>query len=256
MIFFTTIHHLDKWHYLNSKNIRKYLSAYPYLQNGNYYAVCFYCHNPIRLVGRLNAKTNEVTYYGVHSKKLIPGFSVFDQTKLSHCLYKNNPSTFVLDPLKQKSLDVNQVNLDSLRKDLTYYTGFYFSKKLTYSFLLRNQKAFEYRDVDQYNFPFVLLLVAKSVSLNYRKVANPRLKYAIDNNADYFQVSSSSQIVPLFKNADLIMSFEEQELAKNQLPLLHVRIYEILDGTKNLICESHIFAKMFNNLIDKERTEI
>ena len=255
MKVFCTIHHLNSWHYITVQNVHKYLSSYPYLQDGNYFAVCAYCHNPIRIVQRAKNNSSQPILYGSHTKSIVPGFSNFDHDKLDHCLLKENISNMVLNPLATTTLNISRINTAVLRKDLTYYTGIYFSNKLTNRILQEHNNVFAYRHADYYNLPFTLLLATEHLKLNYRKIANPRFISAIESNSRLFNVSETNQIIPIDEGATLEMHFENPTISKSGFPSLDIFISESQDNYSHRIYDFHIFAKMFNNLLIFERND-
>lgn len=255
MKVFCTMHHLNFWHYISVSNIHNYLSSYPYLQDGHYFAVCPYCHNPIKIVQRAKNSSSDTIIYGTHTKGIVSGFSNFDQDKLDHCLLKENISNIVLNPLATNTLKVSRINTAVLRKDFTFYTGIYFSYNLTNWILQKHDNVFSYRHADYYNLPFVLLLATKQLKLNYRKIANPRLISAIKDDSKLFSVSESGQIIPADKKSTLEMHFEKPTISKSGIPSLYISISESQDDYSHQIYGFHIFAKMFNNLFTFERND-
>lgn len=253
MRIFSTLKHLNKWHYINAKNVQKYLVTFPYLQKSQYFAVCYYCHNPIKIVQRFSAKEDKLSFYGIHLKKPINGFDHFNKDKLNHCLLNKKAQLMVFNPLSKPQFDLAEVDHNVLRKDLCYYTGIYFSLKLTEQFLNENPDIPYYRNADSFNLPFIVLLNAKRLNLKYRKIANPRLIKAIEGKSKNFQVSSS-QILPKSpdSSAKLYMYFKDQKIESSNLLSLKVSVVESCNGSKILIYSFHIFAKMFNNLIRRE----
>lgn len=187
MRIFSTLKHLNKWHYINAKNVQKYLATFPYLQKSQYFAVCYYCHNPIKIVQRVSTKKDKLSFYGIHLKKPINGFDYFNKDKLNHCLLNKKAQLMVFSPLSKPQFDLAEVDHNVLRKDLCYYTGIYFSLKLTEQFLNENPDIPYYRNADSFNLPFIVLLNAKRLNLKYRKIANPRLIKAIEKNQKTFK---------------------------------------------------------------------
>ena len=255
MKVFCTIHHLNSWHYITVQNIHKYLSSYPYIQDGNYFAVCSYCHNPIKIIQRAKSNSADLILYGTHTNDIVPGFSNFDRDKLDHCLLKEHISNMVLNPLATPTLKISRINTAVLRKDLTYYTGVYFSNKLTHEILQEHDNVFAYRHADYYNLPLTLLLATEHLKLNYRKIANPRFISAIKRESKLFDVSETNQIIPIDDAATLEMHFEKPTISKSGFPSLYVSISESQDDYSHQIYGFHIFAKMFNNLLIFERND-
>lgn len=257
MRIFTTIDKLNNWYYLNSKNISRYLASFPYRQNGRVYAICNYCHNPIKIIQR-SSKDNEqkgLSLYASHVKtKKLDGFSAINEDRLKHCLLSKKAQIMALSPLSAPSFQIDDINQNNLRKDLSFYCGIFFSNKLTRSMINNHRNVVQFRDADYYNLPFALLVATNEINLNYRKVASPHLSRAIETNSQYFSISSKKQIFPKerFEAANLTMSFSNQKVEDSDLPSLEITVTESLGDISNTICDFRIFAKMFTNLIERK----
>lgn len=252
MKIFSTTSQSDRWHYINSKNVHTYLSDFPYQQDKKLFAVCPYCHNPLRILSRAS-KTQEMTYYAIHSKKPVNGFRLFDKKCLEFCMLSNPPKLMIYDALSKPAFDPAKLNIDSLRKDLTFYTGFFLTNIFTNQLIQNNKKALRFRDANIYNFPFVLLLAAKDFDLKHRKVANPRISNAIRENSKYFYLNSENQVSSKtqFDNAKIKIQFKNQAIGSGNFLYCDAVISESNDNSINEIFSFHIFAKMFTNLLER-----
>lgn len=257
MRIFTTLDKLNNWHYLNFKNINRYLASFPYRQNGQVYAICNYCHNPIKIIQR-SSKDNEqngLSLYASHVKtKKLDGFSPVNEDRLKHCLLSKKAQIMAFSPLSTPSFQIDDINQNNLRKDLTFYCGIFFSHQLTRSMISNHRNVVQFRDADYYNLPFALLVATKEINLNYRKVASPHLSKAIETNSQYFSISSEKQLLQKerFEAANLTMSFGNQKVGDSNLPSLEITVTESLGDISNTICDFRIFAKMFTNLLERK----
>lgn len=249
MKVFSTSSQSKHWHYINTNNIHNYLSGFPYQQDKKLYAICPYCHNPIKIVSR--ASNNHLVFYAVHSNSPIKGFKLFDERRLKYCLLSKKPRLMFYDPLSEPAFDLALLNLDALRKDLTFYTGIFMSTKSTSYLIHHNKKALQFRDADIYNFPFALLLATEQIKLNYRKVANPRIADAIEKYSKYFILDEQKQILPKdkFDEASIVIQFKNQSISPGNFLSCNAVISESYKNSYNKIISFHIFAKMFTNLI-------
>lgn len=160
----------------------------------------------------------------------------------------------IYDALAKAAFDPAKLNITYLREDLTFYTGFFLTNRLTNQLIKDNKKALRFRDANIYNFTFVLLLAAKEFDLKHRKAANPRIRNAIRENFKYFYLNSGNQVCSKaqFDKTQIKIQFKNQALGDGNFLYCDAVISESNDNSINEIFSFHIFAKMFTNLIGKD----
>lgn len=247
MDVFSTLQATKRWHYINTSTIKRYLSSYPYQQNDKLYAICPYCKNPVVIISKGNPGSNTFTFYAKHSVKSPTGFPAVNQDKLENCLLRKQPNLFAPSPTLNPKVDLNSINLKGLRKAFNQLTGFYCSNQLTWALLHQGNKALAFKNVDCFNFPFALLIVTKSISLNGRIVANPKIERAINRHSLYFEVKKH-QVTVNESVALLKLVLGNQNIDRSKQIYLDAQLVESYKGQDNVAYTYRIFCRMFDGL--------
>ncbi|MBD5316622.1 MAG: hypothetical protein HDS11_02980 [Bacteroides sp.] len=251
MDIFSTTNYLYKyncWYLLNIHNVEQYLSAYPYLQNKKIYAYCPYCHSVIRILERTNSK--DFSLYAKHINDIPEGLDS-DKSYADNCILRVKGSIFKNSLFKgNDDLVFRKVNKNNLRKDLSFLTGIYFSNKLVNEFLSKKIDAMHLSHVDQYNFPFALLLANESFTLNFRKIANPQIIKAIKDFQPNLTINNENQII-LEKPDSLKMYFSLNKRLDNEWPSMNISIYYESDSTRRgLVFRTKLYCRFFKGVFD------
>jgi hypothetical protein len=251
MRVFATKNNTLRWHYLTAKAIKKYLSKFPYLDREKqycYFAYCPFCKQPIQIISRVSNEKDKLDFYAKHLSKSPKGFDELNQKRALTCLLRKHTSSFIPTLTKTFEFKNEEINISVLRRSLNFYTGIYFC--------LFKGKEFSYlRNVDQFNFPFALLIAIKKIYLNGRKVANPNINKAISQNSNYFYLDKNNQIQNKdgYNDSNLIMTFKLLPLDPNlNWPKMQTLITENLDGVKAEIYRKTVYCRSLKNLIRKK----
>lgn len=253
MDIFSTTNYLYKhnhWYPLNVRNVEQYLSAYPYLQDKKIYAYCPYCHSVIRILERTRTNAKGYSLYAKHIHQSLKGLDS-NNTYADSCILRVKSSIFKNSLLKgNDDLVFRKINKSNLRKALSFCTGIYFSNKLVDEFLNKKIDAFHLSYVDQYNFPFALLLANECFTLNYRKIANPQIKKAIRDYHTDLTINKENQIC-LKKSNLLKMYFSLNSRLDNEWPSLNISIYYESDSTRRgLVFNARLYCRFFKGIFD------
>ncbi|QDR73621.1 hypothetical protein FOD75_11025 (plasmid) [Limosilactobacillus reuteri] len=243
-----------KWHYITKASVERYLALYPYWQKDKYYAICPYCHNPIVITQRGNSRSSHATtLFGKHVSYTPKGFNNVNVDKVKHCFLSGQSSLITSDVLKDNHFNSHELNVKRVRQALSYLTGVRFSNKLTWALIYNGKDAFNYRGIDNYNFPFGLLVVANSIGLTGRLIANPRLEAKIKDNSQFLHLVGH-QLKPLsvFPNARMKLILGNDEI--NQRSGFHFLIAQMVETNhevQRVVCTYHVVCKMFDELVYK-----
>lgn len=247
---FATKNNTLQRHYLTPKTIKKYLSKFPYLDREKqycYFAYCPFCKQPIQIISRVNFEKDKLNFYAKHSSKSTKGFGELNQKRASTCLLRKHISSFIPTLTKTFDFKNKKINISVLRRSLNFYAGIYFSNKLTYFCLFKGNEFRYLRNVDQFNFPFALLIAIKKIYLNGRKIANPNINKAISKNSNYFYLDKNKDG---YNNSNLTMTFNLLPLDPNlNWPKMQISITENLDGIKAEIYRTIVYCQSLKNLI-------
>lgn len=254
MHIFVTVNKPYNWIYMSSENVKHYLSQTPYLIKGSFYALCPYCKSAIQIIQKANTR-GSTELFGRHLKKApCTDLKVFPD-RIKFCQFNSPPRLFIPDNLNHnQTLDYKKFDREIIRKALSSYTGIFFSNHLLSMFLIKwQQKALSYRDVNETNFPFVLLLASdQNINLKGRKCASPKIINKIQNSSNYFQISDTCQIVPIDKykeSAQIGLFFGEQKLSKFDLPYFKFSIVEKNGDNVHVVYKYNCYVRMTPKLI-------
>lgn len=254
MHIFVTAKRPYKWLYMSNENVKYYLSQTPYLINGRFYALCPYCKSAIQIIQKANAHGSS-ELFGRHLKKApSTDLKVFPD-RVKFCQFNSPPRLFIPDNLNHnQTLDWKKFDREIIRKALSSYTGIFFSNRLLSTFLIKwQQMALSYRDVNETNFPFVLLLASdQNINLYGRKCASPKIINQIQNNSIYFQINDNCQIVAIDKykkSAQIALFFGQQKLSKYDLPYFEFSIVEKNGDNIHVVYKFNCYVRMTPKLI-------
>lgn len=247
--------HPNRAYLITQQNVHKFLTEPPYRQNDKFYALCPYCHNPIIIIRRIKQDkgTNrpQMILYGRHLQHPPEGFYPVNKDKLEHCLLITNPDIFGPSLFRKIKVPVNKINRQRTRKALSFLTGIYFSNQLTNILIEQNKPVLLYRLVDQYNFPFVLLIGTRALTINGRKVASNHLIHMITDKARYFSVNSKRQVTKNDETSSwkLKLLFQEQKHDSGDQLYLKTIVEEVNGHNIHKLGSYRIYCRMFNYLI-------
>lgn len=222
-----------RFYNLDTYNVQKYLSSYPYLQDNKNYAICPYCGNPVAILYVANKEHTDASIYARHVTNDVAGFPRINKQKLDHCLLSYNLVPFVPAASPIEAISLKSVNISNLRKAFNSVTGISFSNYTTGEVLKNHHNALSYRNVDSYNFYFSLLVDAKRFNLVNRYIWSNQIKKAITTKSRYFKLIGD-KVVPKQKGiGDLRLEIKEYDFKDGYLPSITFEIYEQINETSS-----------------------
>lgn len=247
--------HPNRAYMITQQNVHKFLTEPPYRQKDRFYALCPYCHNPICIISRSKqvkgADRPQVILYARHLVNAPEGFYPPNKDKGRNCLLEIKPDIFAPSLLKGIKVPVHRIDRQRVRKALSFLTGIYFSNQLTNILIEQNKPVLLYRLVDQYNFPFVLLIGTRALTINGRKVASNHLIHMITDKARYFSVNSKRQVTKNDETSSwkLKLLFQEQKHDSGDQLYLKTIVEEVNGHNIHKLGSYRIYCRMFNYLI-------
>lgn len=239
-----------KWHYLTKKNLDKFCSKYPFHQSSEYFALCPYCHNPIQIISRATV-VGKSSLYGRHLEKNVKGLPLINRKRLECCIIRSKTPLFADELNATITFDVRNINHNNVRKALSFLLGVYITQKHTDYLLSRYFNNLKMRNVDEFNFPFALLLRSADIEITGLKVNNYYLQNIIDEQSKFFTTSESKRILQRSNGHHVILHFSGQRLNKAGIPVIGVTVKEEAEdiGHYNITC------RMFNGLLNELQAE-
>lgn len=247
--------HPNRAYMITQQNVHKFLNEPPYRQKDRFYALCPYCHNPICIISRSKqvkgADRPQVILYARHLVNAPEGFYPPNKDKGRNCLLEIKPNIFAPSLLKGIKVPVHRIDRQRVRKALSFLTGIYISNQLTNVFIDQHKPVLQYRLVNYYDFPFVLLIGMHELPINGRKVASKYLANKIAKNARYFYLSDNQQIIEKEPNQawKIKLIFKEQKHDSGDMLYLLTDIVEEQGKGLHHIGSYRIYCQMFNHLI-------
>ena len=129
-----------------------------------YYAVCPFCHNPIRMVGLLHKTDAKVTPYAKHYPHSIQKLAAYVQEAYEYCIYANKNKVFGNKNLRRQDTDPESLNLlqlvktelDRMIKILSEDSGIFYNLALIEKMLVsyRETTGWTYKSSYPYNLPW------------------------------------------------------------------------------------------------------
>lgn len=242
---------LNRWHYINRKNIQTYCSTFPFLQKRKHYALCPYCKNPIAILTKASSSIESI-YYGKHSTHSVPGFEEINRSKLNHCILKTQTPLFTDQIDAAFSVSPDQVNISSLRRALSLLIGVYVSNRGAESLLRTCSAALSFRNADMYNFPFPLLLEKKTFSIKGYKIANSFIRALINENSNYFYVEPGTlrTIEKSVIDGSIFVNMKSDKTNNAGIPRIKAILIESRHNEQHTIGYYFIECRMFDGLMN------
>lgn len=198
MKVFGTYSHPTKYIELTRNNYDEQTKQHErYLQNGDRFALCPECQNPIRLVNYAKDETEGQIFHARHYKKDVDGIAnysqiAFDNCNLAHPVNLDSGikrySTASSNAIKKLYL----AHMDLIVSMLEQTLKITFSKELR-SRIIANfgeMKGYEYRAVTIYNLPIALAYLSKSNDL-LNSTVNHDIAEQIRKNSTSFEYVES-----------------------------------------------------------------
>lgn len=243
-LFCTTDEHY-KCHLLTQNNIKKHLNFYPYIQESQIFALCPYCKSVIQILSFSNS-VKDYQLYCKHLGTLPKGFENINLQNRHFCVLRQKNKPFVKTIKQNVQLDRSNLNLHSLRRQISIYTGIYCSNKLIDHLLEEFNNTTFLQGIDYANFSFGLLLANQSITLNYRKIANPKIKAALEKSDD-ITISSSNQIFANDEHDKILMDFKIENNQVESWPSMKVSIFLKHLDSNTLILSFEVLCAFYSN---------